>query len=98
QQGQAVLLAKGVVDQIAAVAGQMGERPDLGGDALHRLEDGMEVVLLKEFSMAKLQHVGVDPPLGKCGVQPVGPLQGLVNGSSGVGRAQLSVVAEYEAT
>ena len=50
----------------------------------------MEVILLQQFGLAELQHVGVDFPLHKSSVQPVGPLKGyhhLVEGKAVVPQA-----------
>ena len=79
-----MLLTKGVMNQVAAVAPTARTVPYLGGDAFHRLEDGMEIVLLKKFGPAEPQHIGMDAPLGECGVEPVRACEGLVDRSSGL--------------
>src|ERR1700693_1600105 len=80
--------------KIAAIAGQAGERSDLCRDALHRLENGVEVIVLEQFCLAELQHVSVNAALDQSGVQPVGPLKGLVDGLGGVRSANLAVFTE----
>ena len=94
QERVAELLAEGVVNEIAAVAGQAGKRPEFGGDAFHGLEDGVEVVLFKQFRFAELQHVGVDAALDQGAVKSIGPFQGLGDGPGSVGLAELAVLAE----
>ena len=47
------------LSDVAYVAGQLEERSELGGDAFHGLEDGVEVVLFEQFRIAAFQHLAV---------------------------------------
>jgi hypothetical protein len=94
QEWVAELLAKGVMDEIAAIAGQAGERPEFGRDTFHGLEDGVEVVFFEQFRFAELQHVGVDAALDQGAVKSVSPFQRLGDGPGSVGLAEFPILAE----
>lgn len=98
QERRAVLITKGVVDEVSSVDGAPGELPKLGGDRLHRLEDGMEEVFIEQFRRAELQHIRVDGSLNQGSAKPVGPFQGLVDGRRLVFTLELAVFAKLEST
>lgn len=52
--------AKGLIDQLRAVAGETGLCLDLVGDALRRLKHGVKVVIGQELLTAEREHVGVN--------------------------------------
>ena len=93
-----MFVAEGVVDQVGSVEGAPGQVSKLGGDRLHRLEDGMEEVFIEQFRRAELEDIRVDGSLNQGSVKPVGPFQGLVDGCCFVFTPEFAVFTKLEPT
>lgn len=66
------IAAERPVGECRAVVGQSGAVPELLGDAFHRLQYGMKVVVCNEFLATKAKHVGMNAPRRKIGSKLVG--------------------------
>jgi hypothetical protein len=60
-----------LLHQFSAIVRQTGQRAHLRRDALRRLQDGVEVVLLEQLRTTELQHIGMHISSAERRLQPV---------------------------